>query len=328
MSREACSWFGDDPPYRAEVMEQFLKHHADPNTRCDIGGDTALGTAACKGNLTLASVYVEHGANVDLADNGKMSPLSCAVMHEHANVVKLLLDHGANVEVKNPYGHTTPLQDAAHANDVSTVKLLIEKHANLEATDSDGKTPLLIASSRGNTQVVKLLLASHADESAKDSKGESAIDLATQAGRCDAVAELAHGAQEKTSACLRSFYTLAQIGFDDTAWRMDIEAGLALKPRPSVVPEEARQYFVQANDTFKNSQASVDAKKAIALYKKALVQAPWFAEAWNNLSLAEEKIGDYQEAAWALRNFTLVRPEAAHDRATLDHIYVLEGKTK
>ena len=55
------------------------------------------------------------------------------------------------------------------------VKMLLEKGADVNAKNTKGWTALMIASLRGQTEVVKNLLEKGADVNAKDEDGKSAL---------------------------------------------------------------------------------------------------------------------------------------------------------
>ena len=94
------------------------------------------------------------------------TPLMYAAIYSNAEIVKFLLDQGAEVNAKTPTG-TTALMLAV--GDIEKVRVLIKRGANVNARSVTGRTPLLIAASRsGAGEVVKLLLAHGADANAKD----------------------------------------------------------------------------------------------------------------------------------------------------------------
>ena len=90
----------------------------------------------------------------------------------------LLLQHGADVDVKNKYG-LTPLMWAANNGHSDIASLLLQHGANIEAKDEDGRTPLMYASSWGHTDTASLLLQHGADIDVTDYEGASAIHRAS-----------------------------------------------------------------------------------------------------------------------------------------------------
>ena len=95
-----------------------------------------------------------------------------------AEIVRLLLDKGAKVNVKDDAGWT-PLIMASMTGFVKTVNILIEHKADMEARDLlKGEAPLSWAAEMGHVEVVKALLVKGADPGAKDKAGQTALDHA------------------------------------------------------------------------------------------------------------------------------------------------------
>jgi ankyrin repeat protein len=92
----------------------------------------------------------------------KMTPLHNAVEAWNLDVVQLLIQRGANVNVFD-YGKRTPLH---YVGGVEIATLLLNAGADLEAPDCDGVTPLHKATSMYTTGVVKLLLEKGASATA------------------------------------------------------------------------------------------------------------------------------------------------------------------
>lgn len=105
-------------------------------------------------------------------------------------------------------------------------------------------------------------------------------------------------------------------------------AGIArvLRKMPSkpALPEEARKFGVQATSL-------VDKKRyeeAVALYKKALEIAPWWAEGHFNRALVLANENRFHEAVEGMKYFVLFAPDSADARAAQDKIYEWELNTK
>lgn len=98
-----------------------------------------------------------------------------------------------------------------------------------------------------------------------------------------------------------------------------------IKPAPTV-PEEARRHFVTGNTFVKNAKSASDYGDAAREYRQALLQAPWFADAYNNLGIALEASGDYTGAKRMLRLYLESKPSPPDSRAAQDKIYEIEAK--
>jgi hypothetical protein len=88
-------------------------------------------------------------------------------------VVKLLLDRGADVNARDNWGWTA-LTLACLTGYNEVVKDLLDKGADVNSANNDGKTALMIASARENIDLVNLLLARGVDASLRDRRGRTA----------------------------------------------------------------------------------------------------------------------------------------------------------
>lgn len=70
-----------------------------------------------------------------------------ACMDGHVQVAKLLLDHGADVNMP-PDSYESPLTLSACGGHIELASLLIERGANLEEVNDEGYTPLMEGLSR------------------------------------------------------------------------------------------------------------------------------------------------------------------------------------
>ena len=85
------------------------------------------------------------------------APLHFASMENKPEVVKLLIDSGANVNIKGKFSFT-PLHFSASEGLTKVAQILLENGAEVEAKDSGGETPIGSAAQYGHTEVAKLLI--------------------------------------------------------------------------------------------------------------------------------------------------------------------------
>ena len=96
----------------ARAVERLLAAGTDPNAKEPKAGYTPLHIAAFSGRTEVVRVLLDHGAQVDARDNMDMTPLMeavAAMKEENADAARLLIEHGANV------GATTRLQPGTTA---------------------------------------------------------------------------------------------------------------------------------------------------------------------------------------------------------------------
>ena len=82
---------------------------------------------------------------------------------EILNIVELLLDAGADVNLQDNYGRTA-LMEPSGLGYIETVRLLLEAGADVNLQDNYGWTALYHASRTGRTEIVRLLRAAGATE--------------------------------------------------------------------------------------------------------------------------------------------------------------------
>jgi ankyrin repeat protein len=124
-------------------------------------GWTSLHLAAFFGHREIVNLLLGNGAPVDGPSRSSASygnsPLQAATAMSRYEVIKLLLERGANVNFVQQPGGFTPLHIAASRNDANIVRLLIDNSADKHSMTDDGKRPVDIAKERNNTEVVNYL---------------------------------------------------------------------------------------------------------------------------------------------------------------------------
>jgi len=84
-------------------------------------------------------------------------PLILAARAGQVGLVKLLLERGADVNLRDKETEATALIAAAHQGHVQVVEVLLQKGADISAKDKTGKTALSEATRYNHEDVVKLL---------------------------------------------------------------------------------------------------------------------------------------------------------------------------
>ena len=124
-----------------DEVKAALAQGADANFRGK-GGVTPLVAAARNGYLDIVKYLVEHGAEVDKRDNVReKSALLAAAFKAHYDVAQYLIEHGADVNAQAVNGWT-PLHDAAFVGDFKTVKMLVDHGARLDILNKNGRNAL------------------------------------------------------------------------------------------------------------------------------------------------------------------------------------------
>ena len=151
-------------------------------------GMTPLEWAARKGHTEVVKVLLDNKADVNVSrPTDGITPLIVAANRGHTEIVKLLLANNANVNVSRHTDGVTPLYSAAYNGHTEVVKLLLANNADVNVSDTDGVTPLYIAACNGHTEVVILLLDNNADLNASTHTGATPLYIAAQKGHTEMV---------------------------------------------------------------------------------------------------------------------------------------------
>ena len=89
--------------HEAIMLQLLLEHKADPNA-ADRVGDTRL--IQCGDGGGTARLLLDYGAEIDKPNNAGLTPLMRAAFNHAVNVVKVLLEHGANPDLTDKDGKT------------------------------------------------------------------------------------------------------------------------------------------------------------------------------------------------------------------------------
>lgn len=173
-----------------DLLELFLQRGHDPTKLStspdDIGQqETALHSAVSGGSPSIVRLLVKSGVSVNCLNYpGLQTPIYSSVLNRKLEVTELLIELGADVNVKDA-AHISPLHHAAFSQDDEIMKVLIQNGASLEAKSHDGLTPLLSATIQGTHDSVTLLVHFGVSVNITTIYGETALHFAAELNHLD-----------------------------------------------------------------------------------------------------------------------------------------------
>lgn len=140
----------------ATVVSDALQSAPELLERFDNLGDPPLHRAVFLGQVAIARLLLDAGAEVDVRNSRRMTPLHQAAEDAQIDLVKLLITKGAEIDAMDECQYT-PLAGAAVYADIDTCSLLLDHGADLEGA-AGGSSPLGGAAWYPNPETFRFLL--------------------------------------------------------------------------------------------------------------------------------------------------------------------------
>ena len=177
---------------RVEITRVLLDHGANVKLEAE-GGETALHTVS-RGSFgsheqgasgSTARLLLEHGVDVNSRAKNSLTSLHEAAFKGNVEVVRVLLDHGANAKLETEGGET-PLHILSRGKydsqeqGASTARLLLEHGVDVNARSKKGIMALHEAAFKGNVEVARILLDHGANAKLETEWGETALHIVSR----------------------------------------------------------------------------------------------------------------------------------------------------
>ena len=145
---------------------------------CSGKPETPLTSAAQDGDFEQVRRLLASGMSVDETGGYGFTPLIWAARGGHVSVIRELLKHGANPELRAGVNGWTPLMHAVHKGQEAAAMALVDGGAAVDATDGRGTTALIMAAGYGYSGIVKGLLKRGANPYSATADGSNALTVA------------------------------------------------------------------------------------------------------------------------------------------------------
>jgi ankyrin repeat protein len=124
--------------------------------------------------------------DIDALVDGRQPALHLAMQEQQIDIVKILLDHGADINSIGYHGWT-PLHIATAIGSLPLTELCLSRGATIVARTETAQTALHKACSSKNVQVLKVLLETGADKEAENQRGMRPVHIAARQNNLDMV---------------------------------------------------------------------------------------------------------------------------------------------
>lgn len=143
---------------KLDVVELLVEGNPDAVNLYAEDGFTPLGLACYFGHYDIARFLVMKGAEVNMPSNNGFNvfPIHSAAAGNYTNIAALLIESGANVNVKQQAG-VTPLHSAAQNGNLDMLILLLEAGADVNVRMEGGKLPADLARDKGFGEIAEAL---------------------------------------------------------------------------------------------------------------------------------------------------------------------------
>ena len=142
-------------------------------------------------NLSESSLIEGDGRLVDINSKSQdgYTPIVVAIEAKNHEILKLLIENGANLYERHPIFNRTTVGTAAYYENEEAVEMLLKKDPKLANIGStvDGWTPLEDATLKANVKIVKILLQYGANPTITDKHGGTPMDMAVKFGKGEIV---------------------------------------------------------------------------------------------------------------------------------------------
>jgi len=166
-----------DEPAAIEIVNSSSRLELN---RRDCDGLTPLVRAAEGEMVQCCRVLIDHGADVNLGSNQGVTPLACVVRLDGPkplDLIDVLIQSGADINAADATG-TTPLMAAVGMRRPEAIRRLIDAGADVNAAAANGWTALHWAYHCYDQQTIHALLVAGADPDARDDEGKGPAEVA------------------------------------------------------------------------------------------------------------------------------------------------------
>ena len=138
----------------ADILSLLLEHGAEVEA-LGHNGQTPLHRASWQRKVKAGQCLLDHGADINARNNSGLTPLGSAA-YQDLEFTRMLVERGARIDDSDSDGWTS-LHWAIQSGNVQIVQLLLENGADVNVRDKSGKSPSQFGSARRIPEIAELL---------------------------------------------------------------------------------------------------------------------------------------------------------------------------
>ncbi|XP_036398044.1 ankyrin repeat domain-containing protein 6-like [Megalops cyprinoides] len=142
-------------------------------------GRTPLHLAAYKGHAEVVRILLTAGCDLDVQDDGEQTALHRAAVVGHTDIISALIQEGCALDRQDKDGNT-PLHEVSWHGFSQSVKLLVKAGGNVHAKNKAGNTALHLACQNGHAQSCRVLLVGGSRPDSKNNVGDTSLHIAAR----------------------------------------------------------------------------------------------------------------------------------------------------
>ena len=146
--------------FEIDIMKDSISHLKNSNLldeKFEVEDKNLLLLSLIFKNTDIAKILIDCGANAEISDFNKMTPLMWACYFNLSEIVELLIQNGVNTNSKTRLYCWTALMHASYANSIESVKILLKNGVDINLVDNEGKKAIDIAIREEHEEIVKLI---------------------------------------------------------------------------------------------------------------------------------------------------------------------------
>jgi len=155
-----------------QAVKNILKHDPSKLDAKNEDGYTALHWACMRAHWDVVKYLIEKGADLNVVGGDGGTQINWAVHHDNVDIIKILIDKGAKLNIRNQWG-MTELHTAIWRGNIHVVGYLLDHGSDPTIKTNEGWTAMHYAYRSGHDKVIELLKIRGVSMTAKDNMGRT-----------------------------------------------------------------------------------------------------------------------------------------------------------